>query len=119
MKQAPDKSQASMAILILISIVIMTLTHQPTYAETAQAVCERPIFKQWKDQQSNRLWEPSSETLDAEKTGKVFTYNCFTEKEIDQFFENQEDRIETAHFYPILPNKHGLKADNTETEEDC
>lgn len=115
---ATNKLKVSMSILISLLISNLALISQPSYAENAEAVCERPVFKLWKAQQSNRLWEPTEETLAAEKTGKVFTYNCFTEEEIDLFFSSHGNRIENAHFYPILSNT-SIKAGEAREEEGC
>ncbi len=115
---AAQKLKISISILISVLILNLALISPPSYAENAEAVCERPVFKMWKAQQSNRLWEPTEETLAAEKTGRVFTYNCFTEEEIDQFFSSHADRIENAHFYPILSS--ALKgAGESKEEEGC
>jgi hypothetical protein len=77
------------------------------HAWSARGLCDTPLFKNWKEQQAQRLWSPDAETLEAEKSGKVFTYNCFTLREIDEFFELHEDRIENTHFYPILRDSQG------------
>ena len=76
-------------------------------ARSARELCDTPLFQNWKEQQAQRLWAPDSETAQAEASGKVFTYNCFTLEEIDEFFELHGGRIENTHFYPILidPNQ--------------
>ena len=119
MKLATHNITVSMGTLISIVVICMVLVNQPTYAENAQTVCERPVFTLWKSQQSNRLWEPTEETLAAEQSGRVFTYNCFTEKEIDMFFASHENRIEHAHFYPILSSKAKGLDDSEDDDEDC
>jgi len=75
------------------------------HSESIEEVCNKPIFKMWKEQQSERLWHPDEETLKAEQSGKLFTYNCFTFKDINRFFDTHEGRIENAHFHPILKTK--------------
>ena len=115
---ATNKLKISMSMLISLLVLNLALVSQPSYADNAEAVCERPVFKLWKAQQSNRLWEPTEETLAAEKTGKVFTYNCFTEEEIDIFFSSHGDRIENAHFYPILSNTQ-KRVGEPQEEEGC
>ncbi|MGB5280211.1 MAG: hypothetical protein WBM38_14080 [Arenicellales bacterium] len=88
----------------LLGISIMSISLD-AYSESIEEVCNKPIFKMWKEQQSERLWSPDKETLKAEQSGKVFTYNCFTFKDINIFFDTHEGRIENAHFYPILKTK--------------
>lgn len=75
------------------------------HSESIEEVCNKPIFKMWKEQQSERLWHPDKETLIAEQSGKLFTYNCFTFKDINRFFDTHAGRIENAHFHPILKTK--------------
>jgi hypothetical protein len=92
------------AIIFLLSLSILP-TNQDAHALSVEEVCNQPIFKLWKTQQANRLWSPTEETLSAERSGKLFTYNCFTFEEIDQFFSSHAKRIENAYFYPILEIK--------------
>jgi hypothetical protein len=105
-------------LIILLGLSIMPI-NQNAYAESIEEVCERPTFKFWKQQQAIRLWSPNEETLSAERSGKLFTYNCFTFEEIDQFFTSHEDRIENAHFYPILEIKRQKGAGSSDNDDDC
>jgi hypothetical protein len=88
----------------LLGASIMSISLD-AYSESSEEVCNKPIFKMWKEQQSDRLWSPDEETLKAEKSGKLFTYNCFTFEEISRFYDTNEGRIENAHFHPILKTK--------------
>ena len=98
-------AKSSMSILnTLLGISIMSISFN-AYSESIEEVCNKPIFKMWKEQQTERLWSPDQETRTAELSGKLFTYNCFTFKEINRFFDSHEGRIENAHFYPILKTK--------------
>ena len=120
MKLLSQYAKTSTAVFISIVCVNFALVSQLSHAESAQTICERPIFKLWKTQQTNRLWAPTQDTLFAEQGGKVFTYNCFTESEIDEFFAHQGNRIENAHFYPILSNQSKLEGeDQTEDDDEC
>ena len=38
------------------------------HSESIEEVCNKPIFKMWKEQQSERLWHPDKETLMAEQS---------------------------------------------------
>jgi len=97
--------QGSASVLrTLLSLCIMSISLD-AYSESSEEVCNKPIFKMWKEQQSDRLWSPDEETLKAEKSGKLFTYNCFTFEEISRFYDTNEGRIENAHFHPILKTK--------------
>jgi len=80
----------------------MITDENDAHARSAQEACETPIFKMWNKQQAKRLWSPSDETILAERSGKVYTYNCFTLEDIDKFFEVHQERIENAHFYPVV-----------------
>ena len=95
--------------------------NQEAFAVSAEEACNRPILKLWKEQQSERLWSPNEETLIAEKSGKVFTYNCFTFEDISRFYDTREDRIENAHFYPILKTKDQKQASvaGNDGDDDC
>ena len=93
---------SALSSLFFISIMSISLN---AYSESVEEVCNKPIFKMWKEQQSERLWHPDEETLKAEQSGKLFTYNCFTFKDINRFFDTHEGRIENAHFHPILKTK--------------
>ena len=88
----------------LLGISIMSISLN-AYSESIEEVCNKPIFKMWKEQQSERLWSPDEETLKAEKSGKLFTYNCFTFEEIIRFYDTHDGRVENAHFHPILKKK--------------
>ena len=105
-------------MLITVGLFSFLIFNPGAQAESARTICERPVFKLWKSQQENRLWAPTEETLAAERTGRVFTYNCFTSEEIDQFFSSHADRIENAHFMPILSNQRRPAHDNDD-EEGC
>ena len=99
------KGMASSSILsTLLGASIMSISLD-AYSESAEEVCNKPIFKMWKEQQSERLWSPDEETLQSEQSGKLFTYNCFTFKDITRFYDTHEGRIENAHFHPILKTK--------------
>jgi hypothetical protein len=50
----------------LLGISIMSLSLN-AYSESIEEVCNKPIFKMWKEQQSERLWSPDEETLKAEQ----------------------------------------------------
>ena len=89
-------------LIIFLGLIIAMLNDRNAYALSAEQYCERPNFKLWKVHQAERLWTPSANTLSAERSGKVFTYNCFTMEEIDKFFSLHEDRIENANFRLIL-----------------
>jgi len=104
--------------LLGISIIINSVD---AHAVSAEEACNRPILKVWKEQQSERLWSPNDETLMAEKSGKVFTYNCFTFEDINRFFDSHENRIENAHFYPILKTKAQKKDSvaGNDGDDDC
>ena len=89
---------------LLLGLGVLTVS---TFSSSASAmsvseVCDQPVFKNWKAQQSDRLWAPDIETLEREKAGELFVYNCFTDNEIDRFFSTNYDRIDNSHFYPIL-----------------
>ncbi len=100
------------ALPILLGLGVMPI-NQYANALSAEEICSLPNFKLWKKQQENRLWTPTKETLAEERSGKLFIYNCFTFEEIDQFFNSHENRIENAHFYPILePNRHDEEEDD-------
>ena len=114
-EEAKMKSDTT-KLRIFVSILFVMMIGQDSHALTAEEVCNQPTFKLWKTQQANRLWTPNKETLLAERTGKLFTYNCFTFQEIDQFFTSHEDRIENAHFYPILEIK---RQGEPESDDDC
>jgi len=99
------KAKASSSIFnTLLGISIMSISLN-AHSESIEEVCNKPIFKMWKEQQSERLWSPDEETLKAEQSGKLFTYNCFTFKDIARFYDTHEGRIENAHFHPILKTK--------------
>ena len=102
----------------LLGLSIITVNND-ALAMSKEELCELPIFKTWKKQQANRLWSPSDETLLAERSGKVFTYNCFTFEDIDRFFEIHEDRIENAHFNPILEIKGQTATVASGGDDDC
>ena len=107
----------SITFVVLAGAFISALT-QNSYAISANELCERPNFKLWKQQQMNRMWEPTAETRLAEKKGIVFSYNCFTTDEIDQFFEAHGDRVENAHFIPILESRnHAIENDEDDSGE--
>ena len=100
--------------LTLLTYVMATLIgsgmivgNTDAQAWSAREICDTPLFQKWKEQQAQRLWSPDAETIQAEQSGKVFTYRCFTLQEIDEFFELHEERIENAHFYPILIDSPG------------
>ena len=98
----PRTKKSLLNTLLGISIMSTSLN---AYSESIEEVCNKPIFKMWKEQQSERLWSPDEETLKAEKSGKLFTYNCFTFEEIIRFYDTHEGRVENAHFHPILKTK--------------
>lgn len=108
----------ALSSMLGISIITNSLD---AHAVSAEEACNRPILKVWKEQQSERLWSPNEETLMAEKSGKVFTYNCFTFEDISRFYDTREDRIENAHFYPILKTKGQKQASvaGNEGDDDC
>lgn len=110
--------KSSITISALATLLIMPIS-QDAHALSAEAICNQPTFKLWKTQQANRLWIPTEETLSAERSGKLFTYNCFTSEEIDHFFNSHGDRIENAHFYPILEIKQEKVAGASGEEDDC
>ena len=103
----------------LLGISFMSISLD-AYSESIEEVCNKPIFKMWKEQQSERLWSPDEETLKAEQSGKVFTYNCFTFKDINRFFDTHEGRIENVHFHPILKSKDEKSTRVTSgSDDDC
>ena len=114
------KIQGSAIVLrTLLSLNIMSISLN-AYSESIEEVCNKPIFKMWKEQQSERLWSPDEETIKAEKSGKLFTYNCFTFEEIIRFYDTHEGRVENAHFHPI----HKTKDENdigvaSGSDDDC
>ena len=117
------KIQGSASVLrTLLSLSIMSISLN-AYSESSEEVCNKPIFKMWKEQQSDRLWSPDEETLKAEQSGKLFTYNCFTFKEINRFFDTHEGRIENAHFHPILKTKYEkgtrVSSGSDNDDDDC
>lgn len=81
---------------------LVLLLSTGSHAFNGKEICEQPLFKQWKAQQAQRLWSPNEQMLAEEKNGKVFVYNCLTDSEIDDFLRIQGDRLENAHFLPIL-----------------
>ena len=99
------KINASVCALNCVLGISIITNSQDAHAESAGEACNRPILKMWNEQQSERLWSPDEETLKAEQSGKLFTYNCFTFEDINRFFDTHGDRIENAHFYPILKTK--------------
>ena len=90
------------ALLLGLSGLTASTVSSVASAMSVSQVCEQPVFKNWKSQQSTRLWTPDIETLEREKAGELFVYNCFTDNEIDRFFSTNYDRIDNSHFYPIL-----------------
>ena len=114
------KIQGSAIVLrTLLSLSIMSISLN-AYSESIEEVCNKPIFKMWKEQQSERLWSPDEETLKAEKSGKLFTYNCFTFEEVSRFFDTHEGRVENAHFHPILRKKDkGDTGVESNSDDDC
>ena len=114
------KPRANMSLLnALLGISIMSISLD-AYSESIEEVCNKPIFKMWKEQQSERLWSPDEETLKAEKSGKLFTYNCFTFEEISRFYDTRGGRIENAHFHPILKTKDtGDTRAASNSDNDC
>ncbi len=116
-KHASHTAMINLAVRIGL---VLAIGGGAAQAESARKVCERPIFKQWKLQQLDRMTTPNAETLRAEKKGQVFNYNCFTLDEIDHFFEDHENRIENAHFHPILAGNNATKRElEQEEEDDC
>ena len=104
------------ALTVLLGLGVMPI-NQYANALSAEEICSLPNFILWKKQQENRLWTPTRETLSEERSGKLFIYNCFTFEEIDQFFISHENRIENAHFYPILePNRNDEEEDDDACE---
>ena len=99
------KPRTNMSLLNTLVGVSIMLISVDAHSESIEEVCNKPIFKMWKEQQSERLWHPDKETLMAEQSGKLFTYNCFTFKDINRFFDTHAGRIENAHFHPILKTK--------------
>ena len=104
-------------LIVLFGLNFIPINHN-AHALSTEELCNQPTFKLWKKQQSNRLWTPTDETLLAEKSGKLFVYNCFTFEEIDGFFASHEDRIENAHFYPILEMKRKDKSEGDDDDDD-
>ena len=102
--RTPKVKASSSIFNTLLGISIMSISLD-AHSESTEEVCNKPIFKMWKEQQSERLWSPDEGTLQAEQSGKLFTYNCFTFKDINRFFDTHEGRIESAHFHPILKTK--------------
>ena len=103
----------------LLGISIMSISLN-AYSESVEEVCNKPIFKMWKEQQSERLWSPDEETLKAEQSGKLFTYNCFTFEDISRFYDTRGGRIENAHFHPILKTKDkGDTGAASNSDDDC
>ena len=99
------KFQGSTSVFrTLLGLSFMSICVE-AHTESIEEVSNKPIFKMWKEQQSERLWHPDKETLMAEQSGKLFTYNCFTFKDINRFFDTHAGRIENAHFHPILKTK--------------
>ena len=119
MKIETLKSKACASIItILVGTSIMAV-NQDAFAVSAEEACNRPILKLWKEQQSERLWSPDEETQLEERSGKVFTYNCFTSEEMHQFFENHEDRIENTHFHPVLKTNEQEVSVASASDDDC
>ena len=118
--ETPKVKATSSIFNTLLGISIMSISLD-AHSESTEEVCNKPIFKMWKEQQSERLWSPDDETLKAEKTGKLYTYNCFTFKDITRFFDTHEGRIENAHFHPILKtkDKEGTFVASIIEDEDC
>ena len=106
--------------VVLSSILgsCMLTAENLAHARSTQEICDTPVFRAWKEQQAIRLWSPGDDTLSAERSGKVFTYNCFTLEDIDRFFSTHQDRIENAHFYPIIRNKH-QQISSSDKDDDC
>ena len=114
----PRINMSALSTLLGASIMSISLD---AYSESTEEVCNKRIFKMWKEQQSARLWSPDEETLKAEQSGKLYTYNCFTFKDINRFFDTHEGRIENAHFHPILKtkDKEGTLVASIIEDEDC
>lgn len=91
-----------MMALGMISVLSAAVISPVAQAVSAKDICDQPVFKLWKSQQAQRLWEPDAETLELEKQGKLFVYNCLTDAEVDDFFRLHGNRLHNAHFYPIL-----------------
>ena len=85
--------------LIGLSMMAFNLS---AFAMSPEEACKKPKYTTWKEMQTERLWSPDEETLDAEQSGKVFNYYCFTRKEVNRFFDTHPKRIENANFHPIL-----------------
>jgi len=114
------KPRTNMSLLnTLLGISIMSISLD-AHSESVEEVCNKPIFKMWKEQQSERLWSPDEETLKAEQSGKLFTYNCFTFEDISRFYDTRGGRIENAHFHPILKTKDkGDTSAASNSDDDC
>ena len=113
------KPRTNMSLLnTLLGISIMSISLD-AHSESVEEVCNKPIFKMWKEQQSERLWSPDEETLKAEQSGKLFTYNCFTFEDISRFYDTRGGRIENAHFHPILKTKNERDSSIASSSDDC
>lgn len=110
------KSCGNLFTGILFAVCVSGVTS--AHAESARQLCETPVFQDWKQQQSERLWAPDAHTEKAEQAGMVFSYNCFTFEEIDRFYDMHYDRIENAHFYPILKSDRYVGS-MAEKDDDC
>jgi len=120
--ETPKVKASSRIFNTLLGISIMSISLD-AHSDSVEDVCNKPIFKMWKEQQSERLWSPDEETLKAEQSGKLFTYNCFTFKDINRFFDTHEGRIENAHFHPILKTKYEkgtrVSSGSDNDDDDC
>ena len=59
---APRVKATSSIFNTLPGISIMSISLD-AHSESTEEVCNKPIFKMWKEQQSERLWSPDDETL--------------------------------------------------------
>lgn len=111
-----EKTLTSLVALAGICLVMIPAAN----AQSVEEACEQPRFKTWKKMQSERLWSPSEATLEQESAGKVFKYYCFSRSEIDRFYETQPDRIENAHFHPVIEDDPGVTIVASASDEyDC
>ena len=66
----PKVKTSSSVLNTLLGISIMSISLE-AHSESIEEVCNKPIFKMWKEQQTERLWSPDQETRTAELSLKL------------------------------------------------
>ena len=118
MTQTNNLKATIIFFITLIGLSMMAF-NMSALAMSPEEACKKPRYTTWKDMQTERLWSPDEETLDAERSGKVFNYYCFTRKEVNRFFDTYPKRIENANFHPILEENPENNILASVADDDC